>query len=64
MFVRPIVGGGLINGRNDIQILESDDERLSAAAAEAIRQWRFEPALCDGNPVSVYYNLTVNFRLE
>jgi len=48
----------------EIEVLESADERLSAAAVEAIKQWRFEPALCDGDPVSVYYNLTVNFRLE
>jgi TonB family protein len=49
---------------DDIRVVESPDERLSAAAVEAIRQWRFEPALCDGEPVGVYYNLTINFRLE
>ncbi len=49
---------------DDIRVLESTDERLSTAAVEAIEQWRFEPALCDGTPVGVYYNLTVNFRLE
>jgi TonB family protein len=48
----------------DIQVVESPDDRLSAAAVEAIRQWRFEAALCDGEPVGVYYNLTINFRLE
>lgn len=47
-----------------IEVLESDDERFTESAVEAIRQWSFEPALCDGVPVSVYYNLTVNFRLE
>jgi len=35
-----------------------------ATAVEAIQQWKFEPALCDGKPVAVYYNLTINFRLE
>jgi TonB family protein len=49
---------------DDIRVLESTDDRLSAAAVEAIQQWKFEPALCDGEPVAVYYNLTVNFRLE
>ena len=49
---------------DEIQVLESPDDRLSAAAVEAISQWRFEPALCDGEPVEVYYNLTVNFRLQ
>lgn len=37
---------------------------LDQAAAEAIRQWRFEPALLDGEPVAVHYNLTINFRLD
>ena len=38
---------------------------LDQAAVEAIRSWRFDPALlADGRPVAVYYTLTVNFRLE
>ncbi len=49
---------------DDIRVLESPDDRLSEAAVDAVRQWLFEPALCDGKPVGVYYNLTVNFRLE
>ena len=48
----------------DIQVIKSPDDRLSAAAVEAIQQWRFEPALCDGTPVGVYYNLTIKFRLQ
>ena len=48
----------------DVEVLESPDERLSAAAVEAIQRWQFEPALCDGKPVGVYYNLTFKFRLE
>ena len=49
---------------DDIKVVESPDERLSEAAVEAIRQWTFEPALCDGRPVGVYYNLTINFHLQ
>lgn len=52
---------GIVDG---IEVVESDDNRFSVAAVEAIDQWRFEPALCDGTPVGVYYHLTVNFRLE
>ena len=37
---------------------------LSEAAVDAIRQWRFQPARQDGRAVMVYYNLTVNFRLQ
>ena len=46
------------------EVVESAREDLDAAAAEAIGAWTFEPATLKGEPVSVYYNLTVNFRLE
>jgi len=49
---------------DDVRVLESPDERLSMAAVEAVQKWRYEPALCDGTPVSVYYNLTFKFRLQ
>jgi TonB family protein len=49
---------------DEIRILETPDERLSEAAVEAIKDWRFEPAQCDGEPVGVYYNLTVKFHLK
>ena len=49
---------------DDIRVLRSPDERLSESAVEAISQWTFEPALCDGTPVGVYYNLTIKFSLE
>jgi outer membrane biosynthesis protein TonB len=37
---------------------------LDVAALDAIRQWKFKPGTLNGNPVPVYYNLTVNFRLD
>lgn len=37
---------------------------LALAAVEPLRRWRFEPALLDGEPVDVYYCLTVNFNLR
>lgn len=37
---------------------------LDQAALRAIRQWRFRPGTLNGQPVPVYYNLTVNFRIE
>jgi TonB family protein len=49
---------------DEIKIVESPDDRLTHAAVDAIQQWRFEPALCDGEPVGVYYNLTVKFSLQ
>lgn len=47
----------------EVKVLKADREDLAAAAVMAIRQWRFEPATLNGQPVDVYYNLTVNFRL-
>jgi len=49
---------------DDIEVVESPDELLSEAAIEAVRQWTFEPALCDGRPVGVYYNVTLKFHLK
>ncbi len=49
---------------DDLEVLDSAHESLSVAAVDAIEQWKFEPALCDGKPVGVYYNLTVAFRLK
>ena len=37
---------------------------ISYSALEALRKWRFRPALLDGNPVVVYYTLTINYRLN
>ena len=36
---------------------------LDDAALGAVRWWVFEPAVLEGEPVSVYYNTTVSFRL-
>lgn len=35
---------------------------LLLSALEAMKDWRFKPALLHGEPVQVYYTLTVNFR--
>jgi TonB family protein len=47
-----------------VEVLRSPDERLSEAAIAAVKDWRFDPALCDGKPVGVYYVLTIKFNLE
>ena len=37
---------------------------LDQAAVEAVRQWRFTPALLNGQPVPVVMTVTVNFTLQ
>ncbi|MEM7354587.1 MAG: energy transducer TonB [Acidobacteriota bacterium] len=49
---------------SEVKVLEGLPSGLSEAAVEAIKQWRFEPALLDGEPVAVHHYLTVDFRLS
>lgn len=49
---------------SEVEVLQGLPLGLTQSAVDTIRQWRFEPALQDGVPVRVYYNLTVNFRLK
>jgi len=32
------------------------------AALEALKDWRFDPAMLDGRPVAVAFALTVNYE--
>ena len=36
----------------------------TASAIKAVRQWQFEPATLKGQPVPVYFSLTINFQLR
>jgi TonB family protein len=47
----------------DIRIARSLGMGLDEKAIEAVRNWKFEPAMKDGQPVSVQINVEVNFRL-
>lgn len=47
-----------------IKILKATDPIFEQPAIDALEQWRFKPATLEGEPVAVYFNLTVNFRLE
>jgi len=47
----------------DIEVHKGLPYGLTETAIEALKQWTFEPATLDGEPVDVYYNLTFNFRL-
>jgi protein TonB len=48
---------------HNIRISRSVGMGLDEKAIEAVRTWRFEPALKDGRPVSVQINVEVSFRL-
>ncbi len=46
----------------ETKILKNLPFGLGEAAADAVRLWTFEPATVEGRPVSVLFNVTVNFR--
>jgi protein TonB len=37
---------------------------LQQAAMDALRQWKYEPARLDGQPVSMHLSVTMKFRLN
>ena len=45
------------------QINEIVDRRLVDAASEAVKQWKYQPTLLNGNPVEVVTEVEVNFTL-
>jgi periplasmic protein TonB len=47
----------------NVHILKGLPMGLDQAAVETVREWIFEPAKLAGQPVKVYYTLTVQFRL-
>lgn len=53
-------GGNVINAK----VLKGLPMGLTEEAIKAIKQWKFKPATLNGKPVDVYFNLTVNFRLQ
>ena len=48
----------------NIKVLKGLPMGLEEAAVDAMKQWKFKPATLNGRPVTVYYNLTVNFKLQ
>ncbi len=47
----------------DVEVMRGQPHGLTAAAVEAVRQWRFDPATLEGKPVRVVFFLTINFQL-
>ncbi|MCP4662445.1 MAG: energy transducer TonB [bacterium] len=48
----------------NVKVLKGLPMGLAEEAVKAIKRWKFQPATLNGKPVDVYYNLTVNFRLQ
>lgn len=48
----------------DVKVLKSLSFGLTEAAVAAVEQWKYSPAMLNGKPVAVYFNLTVNFALQ
>jgi eukaryotic-like serine/threonine-protein kinase len=48
---------------SDVQVLAGADP-FAAAAAGAVRRWRFSPPMVDGRPTPVYFLMRVPFRLS
>ncbi len=48
----------------DIRVVRGLGFGLDAKAIDAVREWRFQPAAKDGNPVNVQISVEVEFRLN
>jgi len=47
----------------DVKVSRAIGDGLDLAAVESVRQWKFEPARKDGQPVAVAIQVEVSFRL-
>jgi protein TonB len=48
---------------HDVRVARSLGMGLDEKAIDAVRQWKFDPAMKDGHPVAVQVNIEVDFRL-
>jgi TonB family protein len=49
---------------DEVEIIKDLPYGLGDAARDAVQRWRFRPATFRGDPIDVYYTVTVNFRLR
>jgi TonB family protein len=49
---------------DNVEIIKDLPFGLGESAREAVERWRFRPATWHGEPIDVYYTVTVNFRLQ
>jgi TonB family protein len=63
----PVVVRGIVrrDGTIDnVEIIKDLPYGLGEEARRAVSRWRFRPATFRGEPIDVYYTVTVNFRLQ
>ncbi len=63
----PVVVRGIVrkDGTIDnVEIIRDLPYGLGESARRAVSRWRFRPATFAGEPIDVYYTVTVNFRLR
>ena len=46
-----------------VKVLKGEHDSLNKAAAEALKQWKYEPATLKGKPMPVNITVTMNFKL-
>lgn len=46
-----------------LKVINSPDPELSHAATDAVKQWRYEPTLLNGEPIEVVTTIAVGFHL-
>ena len=63
----PVVIRGIVrrDGTIDnVEVIKDLPYGLGEAAKDAVSEWHFRPATYRGDPIDVYYTVTVNFRLQ
>jgi len=48
----------------DVKVLKGLPSGLTEAAVSAVSSWKFKPATLEGQPVAVYYLVTVSFSVQ
>jgi protein TonB len=54
------INGDVVN----VEVLEGLPDGLSESAVQAVRQWKFAPAIRDGVAIPVLFEMYINFKLN
>jgi protein TonB len=47
-----------------VEVVSSTNPMFNDAAVDAVRRWRYRPALMNGRPVRVYFSVVVDFLVR